>query len=65
MRVEGHEVAEGLHVQVEGGLAARLYRFKTGRNPTMAYVKMSSSYRLVTVAESRRIVSQNQKGHQA
>ncbi len=30
MRVEGHEVAEGLHVQDEGGLTARLYRFEAG-----------------------------------
>jgi len=30
MRLEGHEVAEGLHIQDEGGLTTRLYRFEAG-----------------------------------
>ena len=65
MRVEGHDVAEGLHVGDEGGLTPRPYRFETGRNPTMARVKICSSHRRVTVPESRRIVSRIQRGHQA
>ena len=64
MWVEGHEVAEGLHGRDEGGLSARPYRFEDGRNPTMARVKMPSSHHRVTVAESRRIISRNQRGRQ-
>ena len=37
MRVEGHEVAEGLHVQDEGGLTARLYNRKNA-NPIMDFM---------------------------
>ncbi|NOR67132.1 MAG: hypothetical protein GQ528_07235 [Woeseiaceae bacterium] len=51
MRVEGHEVAEGLHVRDDGDLSAQPYRFETGRNPTMARVKIRSSHRRVTVAK--------------
>ena len=65
MRVAGHEVAEGLNVRDECGLTARPYRSETGRNPTMARAKILSSHRRVTVAESRRIVSRNQRGRQA
>ena len=65
MRVEGHDVAEGLHVSDEGGLTARPYRFETGRNPTMTRAKIRSSHRRITVAESRRIVSHIQRGPQA
>ncbi len=37
MRVEGHEVAEGLHVQDERGLTARLYN-KKNANPIMDFM---------------------------
>ena len=30
MRVEGHQITESLHIQNEGGLTARLYRFEAG-----------------------------------
>jgi len=65
MGVEGQEVAEGLHVHDQGGLTERPYRTETGRNPTMAHVKIRSSHRRVTVAESRRNDSRIQRGRQA